>query len=119
MVGEVKLVIAVRKDLDMGKGKIAAQVAHASVSCALTAQRTDRKLFSEWINGGQKKIVIKVDSEEQLRRLITEAKLTGVITETVNDAGFTQVNPGTLTCAGFGPADTSVLEPLTGKFPLL
>nr|WP_287954573.1 peptidyl-tRNA hydrolase [Acidiplasma sp.] len=35
----VKMVIAVRKDLEMGKGKIAAQVAHAAVSCALISMK--------------------------------------------------------------------------------
>ncbi|MFG1449820.1 MAG: peptidyl-tRNA hydrolase Pth2 [Thermoplasmataceae archaeon] len=119
MVGPVKLVIAVRRDLDMGKGKIAAQVAHASVSCALTAQKTEKKLFKEWISEGQKKIVIKVDGEEQLRQLIGLARSQGIITEPINDAGFTQVFPGTLTCAGIGPAEESVLESLTGKYPLL
>jgi PTH2 family peptidyl-tRNA hydrolase len=119
MVGEVKLVIAVRKDLDMGKGKIAAQASHAAVSCALTAQRADKKIFKAWINGGQKKIVIRVDNEQQLIDLIRESRNAGLITEPINDAGHTQLSPGTLTCAGIGPAEEEILEPVTGKFSLL
>ena len=119
MVIEVKLVIAVRKDLDMGKGKIAAQVAHAAVSCALTAQKSEKKIFREWMNGGQKKIVIRVDSEEQLKELIRESRDAGLVTEPINDAGHTQISPGTLTCVGIGPAEEGILETITGRFSLL
>ena len=119
MVSEVKMVIAVRKDLDLGKGKIAAQVAHAAVSCALKAEKREKKLFRRWLDGGQKKIVIRLESAEALLSLKEAADYSHLITEAIYDAGFTQVDPGTLTCVGIGPAADEDLEPITGSYKLL
>lgn len=119
MVDEVKMVIAVRKDLDLGKGKIAAQVAHAAVSCALKAQKSDKKVFRKWLEGGQKKIVVRLQNQQELLELKAKADSAGIITEAIYDAGHTQVDPGTLTCVGIGPADSAVLDPITGSFKLL
>lgn len=116
---EVKMVIAVRKDLDLGKGKIAAQVAHAAVSCALKAEKKEKKTFRRWMDGGQKKIVIRLANQQELLDLKTRADSAGLITEAIYDAGHTQVDPGTLTCVGIGPADSKDLDPITGSFKLL
>ena len=61
----VKMVIAVRKDLAMGKGKIAAQVAHAAVACTLISMKKNKKTFNEWYETGQKKVVVKVDNLQE------------------------------------------------------
>ena len=119
MVDSVKMVIAIRKDLDMGKGKIAAQAAHAAVSCALKSEKDDRKLFREWIGQGQKKIVIRLDSLEAVMRLKTMIDQMGITSCLITDAGFTQIIPGTVTCLGIGPVEESVIDPITGKYPLL
>ena len=119
MVDSVKMVIAIRKDLDMGKGKIAAQAAHAAVSCALKSEKDDRKLFREWISQGQKKIVIRLDSLEAVMRLKTMIDQMGITSCLITDAGFTQIIPGTVTCLGIGPVEESVIDPITGKYPLL
>ncbi|MEM0157966.1 MAG: peptidyl-tRNA hydrolase Pth2 [Thermoplasmataceae archaeon] len=119
MVDVIKLVIAVRRDLDLGKGKIAAQAAHAAVSCALRAQKEDKRTFREWLDQGQKKIVVRVDNEKDLLDLMGKARLKGLICEAVYDAGHTQVDPGTLTCIGIGPASESALDELTGEYSLL
>ncbi|MCL4336281.1 MAG: peptidyl-tRNA hydrolase Pth2 [Candidatus Thermoplasmatota archaeon] len=119
MVRTVKMVIAVRKDLDLGKGKIAAQVAHAAVLCALKAEKFQKKLFAEWIRTGQKKIVIRLDNADALLELKKKIDTMGILTEAVFDAGHTQVEPGTLTCIGIGPVEESDIEPVTGGYPLL
>ncbi|HLH86598.1 MAG TPA: peptidyl-tRNA hydrolase Pth2 [Thermoplasmataceae archaeon] len=119
MVEEIKLVVAVRKDLDLGKGKIAAQVAHAAVSCALKSEKHDKRTFRKWLDQGQKKIVVKVDSEQVLLSLLDRARQLGLISEPIYDAGHTQVEPGTLTCIGIGPADGKLLDELTGGYSLL
>jgi PTH2 family peptidyl-tRNA hydrolase len=119
MVDPVKMVIAVRKDLDMGKGKIAGQVAHAAVECALKSEKYNKKIFKEWIDTNQKKVVIKVNGEEELEKLLELCRLNGFIYAEIHDAGYTQVEPGTFTCLGIGPAKSSELDPITGDFGLL
>ncbi len=112
------MVIAVRKDIDIGKGKMAAQVAHAAVACALRASRERKKLFREWMSQGQKKIVIRVSDERELLELKRRVDAEGMLTETITDAGLTQIPPGTLTCMGIGPDESTRLDPLTGGYPL-
>lgn len=119
MVDNVKMIIAVRKDLDLGKGKIAAQVAHAAVSCALKAEKHEKKLFREWIREGQKKVVIRVANEAALFELKGKVTAMGIVNEIITDAGHTQIEPGTVTCLGIGPVEEEVIEPLTGEYPLL
>ncbi len=119
MVTEYKLVIAVRKDLDLGKGKIAAQVAHAAVHCALQAEKNDKQNFRKWTDQGQRKIVIRVDGLQDLYRLKEEAERKGLINSLITDAGKTQVEPETVTCLGIGPADAEILDLITGEFSLL
>ena len=57
---EYKMVIGVRTDLKLSKGKTAVQVAHAAVACALKAKKHHKIVFSNWYNEGQKKVVVKV-----------------------------------------------------------
>ena len=60
----MKLVLVVRTDLGMGRGKIAAQVAHAAVAAVLATSRS--RDFAAWLAEGQPKVVLKVASAEQL-----------------------------------------------------
>ncbi len=113
------MVIAVRKDIDMGKGKIAAQVAHAAVACTLLSMKKDKKIFNEWYSEGQKKVVVKVDNVEEIYKIKEECKDLGIISEIITDAGFTQIMPGTVTCIGIGPYEDDILDEITGKYHLL
>lgn len=115
---EVKMVIAVRRDLDLGKGKMAAQASHAAVSCALKSEKNDSKTFKNWVRTGQRKIVVKIDSLADLYRLKDEAERAGITTAMITDAGLTQIAPGTVTCLGLGPADEDAIDPLTSMLKL-
>ena len=64
-----KQAIVIRNDLKMGKGKLAAQASHASVSAFIKTQAKDKSLASAWLSEGQKKITLKVNSEEELLSL--------------------------------------------------
>ncbi len=119
MVEEIKMVIGVRKDLDMGKGKIAAQSSHAAVNCAMWAMKHNKKVFRQWESQGQKKIVIRLNDEKDLMRLKGESEILGLNTSLISDAGFTQVDPGSITCIGIGPASSDVLDKVTAKYSLL
>ncbi len=118
MTDDYKLVIVVRTDLGLTKGKMAVQVAHASVNCAVQAHTRRRKVYDEWYRGGQKKIVAKVAGVRELLELKSMAEAKGHITSLVTDAGLTQVPPGTTTCLGIGPASSKEIDPLTGHLGL-
>lgn len=112
---KMKMAIAVRKDLDMGKGKIAVQVSHAAVECAL---KKNQKV-EDWIREGQKKVVVWVKDEDNLLSLIQKGRSMGISVCPIRDAGRTQVEPDTLTCAAFGPDEDSLIDKITGGLKLL
>ena len=114
---EAKLAVVVRTDLAMGRGKIAAQVAHAAVAAVLANLGTDD--LAGWLRDGQPKVVLKVTSAGQLREVIQQATAAGLPVELVNDAGRTQVAAGTLTCCAIGPAEGQRIDAITAELSLL
>lgn len=115
----MKQAIVVRTDLGMGKGKVAAQVAHASLSAAEGARQRKNGWYEDWREGGQAKIVLKVGSESDLLELFRKAKAAGLPASMIEDRGLTQLEPGTTTCVGIGPAPDSEVDAITGKLKLL
>jgi PTH2 family peptidyl-tRNA hydrolase len=112
-----KLALLVRSDLDMGRGKIAAQAAHAAVLATLTNRGT--RDYATWLREGQPKVVLKVGSGEELDRLSAAARSAGLPVEVVRDAGRTQVPPGTPTCCAIGPAQSARIDAVTSGLSLL
>jgi len=115
----MKQVIVARADIKMGKGKLAAQVAHASLAAAEEAMARRESWFSEWKDHGQKKIVVRAQSEDELRDLLKRARARKLPAALIEDAGLTQLEPGTATCLGLGPAPDEELDLLTGALKLL
>jgi PTH2 family peptidyl-tRNA hydrolase len=113
---DYKQVILVRADLKLPKGKIAAQVAHASVTAVLRAEKSDVK---NWAMEGMKKIALKVLDEKELYKYIQQAKDAGLVTCVITDAGKTVVAPGTVTCGAIGPSDEDKIDNITKDIPLL
>ncbi len=113
----MKLVLVARSDLGMGKGKLAAQAAHAAVAAALTTQGTPD--FAAWIEEGQPKVVLKVTGEDELIRVCAEATAADLPVEIIQDAGRTQVEAGTVTCCAIGPAAIDRIDPVAGALSLL
>ena len=114
-----KMVILARKDLDLSKGKLAAQVGHAAVECALKAMRYDRDGFEEWLGDGQMKAVLKVAKEEDFYPLKQAAERAGLTTALIKDAGHTEIPAGTVTVLGIGPGAESAIDKVTGHLSLL
>lgn len=112
----MKQVILVRDDLKLPKGKLAAQVAHASLDAAL---RTDKKLVKRWHDFGQKKVVLKVNDLDELKQLKEKAERLGLVTAMITDAGHTTVEPGTITCVGIGPDDEVKIDQVTGHLKMM
>ena len=117
--GEYKVVILVRQDVKMSKGKTAAQACHAAVSCALQAEKRSPADFRAWDSGGAKISVLKVPDERTLFEFKEIAKANGIPCSLICDAGRTEVEPGTFTCLGLGPKKQSELDRITGDLKML
>jgi len=116
---EYKLVILVRDDLRITKGKIAAQAGHAAVNCALSIKKKDPDIFEKWSENGQPIIVLRVATEREMFEFKAIADTQNLNNSVVCDAGKTQIAPGTNTCLGIGPAASSVLDKITGELRML
>lgn len=112
----MKQAIVARTDIGMGTGKLAAQVAHASLSAVETtaSQRRD-----QWKRSGQKKVVLEGESERQLHELAAIADRDGVPHAIIRDAGHTQLESGTVTALAVGPAADDDVDRVTGDLSLL
>lgn len=116
---EFKQVIVVRGDLKIGKGKLAVQVAHASVSAVEETRRQKPKWLEAWFSECQKKICVRVDSEKDLRLLKGRVDEAGIPNALIQDAGLTQLEPGTVTCLGIGPVPSDIADMYTGDLRLV
>ncbi|KAH8903967.1 PTH2-domain-containing protein [Coniochaeta sp. PMI_546] len=124
---ECKLVLVVRTDLGMTKGKIAAQCGHATLACYKTLLQDSQKnpagpaakLLKRWERHGQAKIAVQTKSQDEMLELMGKARSLGVTAEVIADAGRTQIDPGSLTVLGVGPAPKSVVDKITGHLKLL
>jgi PTH2 family peptidyl-tRNA hydrolase len=132
-----KQVIVIRKDLNMRKGKMCAQAAHASLGIILDmmtryCNNTNDKFnlyqivslkdegFSEWKDSGQKKIVVGVNSHEELLDIYYKAKDAKLLTNLVTDSGLTEFKgKPTDTCVAIGPGKDVLIDKITGNFQLL
>ncbi len=111
-----KQVILARTDLQLPKGKLAAQAAHAAVDAVLKSDSTDVKT---WCKQGMPKIVLKVKDEKELIMYFQKAKDMGLTSSLITDAGRTVVEPGTKTCAAIGPANEEEIDKITKLLPLM
>ena len=111
----MKQVIAARSDLGMGQGKLAAQVAHASLSAY---EEATKQTQTAWKGGGQKKVVVKIDGESALFELAEKARVEGLPNAVIRDAGHTQLDSGTATALAVGPGDDERVDSVTGHLSL-
>ena len=113
---DMKQVIIVRNDLKMSKGKMAAQVSHASVEAVL---RTNREDLNEWREQGMKKVVLKVETLKELIKVKQDAKDQGLVSCMIKDAGMTELTPGTITCVAVGPDKEDKVDAVTGHLKMV
>lgn len=116
---EYKMIIAVRIDLKLSLGKMAAQVAHAAVNCSLASEKKKPVWFKKWHEEGAKKVVVKVSGLAELYSLKVSAEDAGLVTSLIVDAGHTELPPNTTTCLGIGPAPDDLIDRVTGHLGLM
>ncbi len=123
-----KQVIVLRKDLNMRKGKMVAQGAHASMSVLLQRLEDqgatlvlahDERLWP-WLTGRFKKVVVSVSSEEELLSIHKQAQDKNVLCSLIRDAGLTEfAGVPTYTAVAVGPDKEEHINAITGHLPLL
>jgi PTH2 family peptidyl-tRNA hydrolase len=125
---EHKQTIVLRKDLNMRKGKMVAQGAHASMRAILQLGRLEGGNFvvplderlEPWLLGRFKKICVSVNSEAELLLLHQKAQAGGLITALIQDAGLTEFGGvPTYTALAVGPDTADRVDLITGSLPLL
>jgi PTH2 family peptidyl-tRNA hydrolase len=109
----MKQVILVRDDIDMTIGKTVAQGSHVSV---LATRKAEDNLVNNWIESGGKKIVLRVGSESELREIINGIE--NIPVAMIEDLGYTELDPGTLTAGAIGPANEEKIDEHTGHLNL-
>ncbi|KAF0693675.1 Aste57867_15378 [Aphanomyces stellatus] len=114
-----KMVLVVRNDLKMGKGKIAAQCGHATLGAYKRAVKRTPRAVECWETFGQAKIALKIESEDEMLALASRAKDMGIVHHVVIDAGRTQIAPNTRTVLAVGPAPNGDVDNLTGHLKLM
>ncbi len=135
-----KMMIVMRRDLKMRKGKIAAQAGHACIEAVLMALTKENRIndiimtddgmmlntdgkestpLSDWFNYGCAKICVYVDSEAELLSIEAKAKDRGIIAAVITDAGITEFHgEPTKTCLALEPLPAEIADELTGDLPL-
>ena len=110
-----KQIIVVDEDLNLSKGKLAAQVAHASLSAY---EKASSDKIKKWKLEGQKKVVVEA-GDNSLKDLFRQAKRNKIAAHLVKDAGRTEVAAGTITALGLGPDDENKINTITGDLRLI
>lgn len=116
---ECKMVLVVRQDLKMEKGKIAAQCGHATLAAYKYTKAKQPDLLHQWERRGQAKVVVKAPSEEVFNQVMKDARAQGISVQAIQDAGRTQVKPGSRTVLAIGPAPVSQVDAITRHLKLL
>lgn len=124
---EHKQIIILRKDLNMRKGKLVAQGAHASMGAILALMKREGNTLTlemdertePWLTGRFKKICVYVNTEQELLDLHTQAKEAGMVCSLIQDAGLTEFGGvKTYTAVAIGPDREDKVDVLTKHLPL-
>lgn len=126
----MKQVIVVRKDLNMRKGKLAAQVAHASMGVltfflrehgdGLLALIPKSSPMYAWLKGSFVKVVVACNSEQELFEIQAKCVQSKLLHRLITDAGLTEFHGvPTNTCIAVGPDEDEKIDQITGHLKLL
>ena len=114
-MAQLKQVIILRENLDISKGKQISQACHASLKSYKKAEAVRQK---SWEDQGSKKVVVDI-GEDDLKQRLDRAKTLQIPATLVKDAGLTEVELGTVTALGVGPAEEDKIDKVTGDLKLI
>jgi len=114
-----KQAIIIRMDIKMSTGKKVAQACHAAIIAVEEARKYHPDILSQWGKEGQKKIALKVQTEAELLEIYQKAKNLKLPCSLIQDAGLTQLEPGTKTAVAIGPALAVDVDKITHDLKLL
>lgn len=140
--GTTKQVVVMRTDLNMRKGKMVAQGAHAALGCILqlmqkhdgpwpaedmktkttyrTLSYTEDQPLHDWLESKFTKVCVSVDSEKELLDVYNSARRFGLNVCLITDEGLTEFNGvPTVTCLAIGPDEVGRINEITGHLKLL
>lgn len=124
MADKVKQVIVMRKDLNMSKGKMVTQGAHASIAFLTHLVRGYNgeslllsKAEKEWVHGTFFKVCVGVNDEKELLDIGYNAVAKGLSVKYIEETGG--FDKPTLTCLAIGPDYSSIIDPITKHLKLL
>ena len=140
VISKTKMMIIMRRDLKMSKGKIASQAGHACVGIILKALKKENLLYDyeesletivlkdneqrnssliNWFQYGCTKVCVYVDSEAELLDISKKATERGVLSTIITDAGVTEFHGvPTKTCLALEPLSYDIADELTGHLKL-
>ncbi|KNC81125.1 hypothetical protein, variant [Sphaeroforma arctica JP610] len=113
------MVLVVNMGLKMGKGKVAAQCAHAAVKAYKSTLKKNPALLRAWVDNGQPKICVKADNDDIFFAVAEHAQALGLGSHMIADAGRTQIAAGSCTVVGVGPGPVHLVNKVTGHLKLL
>ena len=101
-----------RSDLELSAGKLAVQCAHAAIGSLKQAKKTHSRMVQRWQETASRKICLSVDDEEDLMYFLGLVEEASLPYSLIEDAGLTEVAPGTVTVLGVGPAPRHTMDHL-------
>ena len=121
---KTKQCIILRTDLNMRKGKMVAQGAHASMAVLTQFKHVTYEEYPEelkdWLDHSFTKICVGIGSEEELLEIYNQAKTDGILCSLITDNGATEFGGvKTITCAAIGPDYEEFINTYTGHLKLL
>ena len=112
----MKQVIVVNEALKLPRGKLSAQVAHASIASFLLSKINSQQA---WLDVGMPKVVLSAGNEEEVLAIYESAERANLPVRLIKDAGKTVVSAGTITCVGIGPAQEDEINEITENLKLV
>jgi PTH2 family peptidyl-tRNA hydrolase len=114
-MSQLKQVIVLRENLGLSKGKQISQACHASLKAY---EKASSSMQNAWKNEGAKKVAVDI-GKSTLEERLEQAKSLQIPAALVKDAGLTEVEPGTVTALGVGPAEEDKIDKVTGDLKLI
>lgn len=127
----IKQVIVIRTNLNMHRGKEAAQASHASMKVFFDRMKKNEKSehqsyntqftpeMEAWMQGAFTKVVVGVETEDQIYQLAEQARQADIPYAIIIDNGITEFTGNkTTTALAIGPDEASKIDKITGDLKL-